>query len=414
MRKLLSILICIIIMLTSVSCNKKSSDGVFEDQNDLYGVCYIAWEEVVGHGGNLDEEKIANLIKNLGAKSVRVWMRANDFMTSSTQMIDNNVIRMKNILKTLTDNEIAVIGMNGRSFNHYSNGSSYAPLTSDEHFEEYISEYSTTWYNLVSAFPEIEYWEIGNEPNNKREYYYLENNKYQLALMSFEQMAEVFTQELYYASQSIHLANPEAKTILGGITESAGLGLGEYSNAQFLQEVYNNIYSENSLSKNPDDYFECVAWHPYTWTFDEDYFVEKNNEIYRVILDNENKGKKVFLTEFGWSENKKSQEEVATYIERFYKTVESKMPYVESACIFRLFNDVAERSWIGDNEQSAYHMATFGLFADPVIYDRWQDYHIDLNTEEKIILKKGAPKPAAYAFQKMAGGKGALDLLTDR
>ncbi len=386
----------------------------FTGQKNLYGVCYLAWEEVMREGEGLDEAEISALIKNLGAKSVRVWMRANDFMTSPTQLIEENVARMRNILETLGDNGIAVIGMNARSFNRYGDGVSEAPLRTDESFGEYISDYSTMWYTLAAAFPEITYWEIGNEPNNNRAYYYIEDREYRTAPMSFDQAADVFTEELYHASQAIRMANPDAETILGGLTESEGLGLGERSNGEFLQAIYDNIYSGEYPSVYPDDYFDCVAWHPYTWTFDEDYFVEENDKIYDVVLKNEGKDKKVFLTEFGWSDYLKTQEEVAGYVTRIYDVIEKRMPYVQSACIFRLFNDAAERSWIGDDEERGYHMATFGLFADPNAYALWEDYYIDIeNGGKKIILTPGAPKPAAYAFQKKAGGVGSLGLLSN-
>ena len=129
-------------------------------------------------------------------------------------------------------------------------------------------------------------------------------------------------------------------------------------------------------------------------------------------MRNEKKDKKVFLTEFGWSDSRKTQEEVASYVTRIYQTIEKRMPYVQSACIFRLFNDAAERGWIGEDEARGYHMATFGLFADPVKYDRWEDYYLDIeNDDKKIILTQGAPKPAAYAYQAQAGGSGSLELL---
>ena len=109
MKKIFCSVFCGILALASgckVSTKEETNFDVFERQNNLYGVCYLAWEEVMRNGEGLNEEKISRLIENLGAKSVRVWLRANDFLASPTEIIPKNVERMRNILKTLKENAL--------------------------------------------------------------------------------------------------------------------------------------------------------------------------------------------------------------------------------------------------------------------------------------------------------------------
>ena len=214
---------------------------------------------------------------------------------------------------------------------------------------------------------------------------------------------------LYYASRGIKESNKAALVLMGGITEPTGLGT-TTNNVDFLQYLYDNIKSGNfgyfydteskaEASVNPDDYFTAVGWHPYisTGTFNADYFVEKNNEIYQVVLNNEGKHKKVFFTEIGFSGDASRETLIAENVEKLYETVKLKMPYVEAVNYYKIFN-VAVVGWTGAKSR-------YGLFYDP-------DSNRSDDNDDGTVNTPGAPKKAAYAFQKVAGGKGELTLLT--
>ena len=131
--------------------------------------------------------------------------------------------------------------------------------------------------------------------------------------------------------------------------------------------------------------------------FDQIYFVEKNNEIYQVVLNNEGKHKKVFFTEIGFSGDASRETLIAENVKNLYETAKLKMPYVEAVNYYKMFN-VAVVGWTGTKNR-------YGLFYDP-------DSNRSDDNDDGTVNTSGAPKKAAYAFQKVAGGKGELTLLT--
>lgn len=401
--KKLSKIIAIVLALTTITasfsgCKKKQK--YLADQSNLFGVCYIAYEEVVSNE-NHDYVKIAELMNNMGVKSTRVWMRSNDLMTAPDKMNESACEKMHSILAELKKYNIQIVGMNARSFTKLNSWSSAVPLrdlSDGSYYFEWIESLQVMWKNLVSEFPEVDYWEIGNETNNKRKYIYQEGREWKQGDMTISQMANVFTDELYYITQAVKSVDPNKQTILGGMTEATGLGSG--LNKNYLQMIYNNIASGKYPSTNADDYFDCVAWHPYSADFNEEFFVKANNDVYQVILDNEGKDKKVFITEVGWSDGGTTREEIADNLEKVYTTIKNRMPYVEAVHYFRLFNDAREYSWGGTASDVG-----FGLFTDPAPGTKYQD------TYNGEVCIPGMPKPAAYKFQELAGGTGDLTIL---
>ena len=202
---------------------------------------------------------------------------------------------------------------------------------------------------------------------------------------------------LFYASRGIHRANPQAITVMGGIVDPYGLGIPETDTGttivNFMEALYDAIASGRHGSTHPDDFFEVAAWHPYYYkNAPDDYFVQKNQEIYDVILRREKKDKKVFLTEFGWDESLWDMAEIPGAIEKLFPLIQERMPYVEALHYYRLFDDVTE------NHNTA------GLFCDPVPSRR------DILPKTGECRAAGSPKPSAYSYQRAAGGQGPLDL----
>ena len=188
---------------------------------------------------------------------------------------------------------------------------------------------------------------------------------------------------LYFASLGIHEANPEANTIMGGLITSSA--------EQFLQMIYDNIYADDAWSNYPDDYFQIACWHPYMDAFTESKFKRTNDDIYNVIKTNEKKDKKVFLTEFGWSEVNVSINRINEFIPKAYKVL-NELSYVESAHYFRPFDNLGS-TWGAASEKQ------FGLFTDPVTHGA--------DNSNEILA---APKITAYTYQTMAGGEGSLTI----
>lgn len=400
------------------------------DQSNLYGMCYLLEERVYG-GSPFSTDDIpteVRLLQNLGVKTVRHWIHCTTYMRDKDTVNESACQTMHAVLQECQKAGIVNIGMNHHNFNGGTSsvGKLKRNMTKGSEYVQWLNDYYTTWYNLVSEFPEVTYWEIDNELNNPD---FMYNASDESAFTSSE-MAAIATDMLWYASQGIHDANPEAITVMGGLTERMGLGLGDVENgvpdnAWFLQAIYDNIASgeygrfyaeqgEEASSLDPDDYFEVVCWHPYVWSrnvLNEEEFIEKNNAIYEVVLKNERKHKKVFLTEVGFTDFTRGEETVAQSVANLYRAVAS-MPYVETVNIFKLY-DVATLTWGGVASVDGGY-SRYGLFYDPDparVYYKIDGGNPTKTTDELCV--SGAPKLSAYAFQKAAGGVGDLTLMAN-
>lgn len=396
----------ILTMLSSVvlmSCNnnvQSNSDIVtdfgdnYKEENSiankkyLYGMCDIAWSDVSWKNPSIDHKIQAQLLNNLGVKSVRTWLHCNWLMDSPTKYNEKGLKLAREIVEELDKYDFQIIGMNHSNFHAsgYQNSSSTVAkpvrdLSEGSYYLQWLEDYKTTWYNLVKAFPEIKYWEIDNEPNNDVFFPKLSGGNF-----SLQEKANIFTDMLYFASLGIHEANPDANTIMGGLITSNA--------EQFLQMIYDNIASDDAWSNYPDDYFQIACYHPYMDSFTETKFKRTNDDIYNVIKTNEKKDKKVFLTEFGWSEVNVSLDRINEFIPKAYNVL-SQLSYVESAHYFRPFDDLGS-SWGSSSEKQ------FGLFTDPTTHGA--------DNSNEILA---APKITAYTYQQMAQGKGSLTIYSD-
>lgn len=375
------------------------------DQSNLFGMCYSTIERAYSSNTNFDIEAEVRLLANLGVKSVRNWMHLDDLLLSPVTVNTAAAEKMHRYLAVYEKYGLQVIGMSHTSFHggSYRTGKPARNIQQGSEYLEWLDNYYKSWKTLAAEFDEVSYWEIDNEMNNPDFMCDLDGNK----VYSQDQMAEIAADMLYYGSKGIHESNPSAMTIMGGLTEPNGLGSGQ--NKSFLEKLYVDIFSGEfglyaedgtvTPSINPDDYFEAACWHPYLGSaqYNEVNFLKFNNEIYQVILDNEQKHKKVFFTEMGFSEQRYTEDQCAQYITEMYKTVANKMPYVESIHYFKMFN-VAAIGWTGT-------VSRYGLFYDP------DPNRIDYNQHTNERRTPGAPNKKAFAYQAAAGGTGSLNLI---
>ena len=348
----------------------------------LAGMCYMEYE----WNNQLNDDNVLLAMKNMGVKSLRMWMHFSYFMENPTTINKEKDDKMHKYLKNALDLDFQIIGMN-----HYSyHDEGYFSIGKEKRvdFENpsskyniWLNDYETSWYTLASEFKEITYWEIDNELDNP-DFMYIDGAKNDV--LNQTEMAHISLDMLYRGSIGIHKANNNNNTIMGGLVDSNGLGKGSSynnvytgNNKEFLEIFYDLIDSGEHGSIYYDDFFQIAAWHPYYYhgTAD-DYFIEENNKIYEIIKRREGKDKKVFLTEFGWTDLAvldKSQN-----IIDLYTALREKMPYVESLHYFLLFDK--------------FHENNVGLFDSP-------------------LNKDASPKSSAYAYQKVNNGSGKLDFI---
>lgn len=364
-------------------CKNTNDNKNFVDKSFIYGMTDLSYQE-----NGVDYRFTHQLYKNMGVKSVRLWMHCNWIMKNPNEFSTSGLAKMKAIYEDLKEGGYQIIAMNHSNFHKNgmtnsakSTAKPHRDLSEGSYYLTWLNDLETTYYNMVKEFPDIEYWEIDNECNNDDFMPALGGVNFDL-----DEKAEVYYDMMYYASRGIHRANPNAKTVMGGLI---------VSNAQtFLETIYDLIEAKDSWSKNPDDYFQIACWHPYMSNFNKDQFISLNNKIYSVIKNREGKDKKVFFTEFGFSENAgyplADQEK---YIKEVYEICKNDLKYVESVHYFRMYDEYAS-TWGSDAEK------TFGLFYDPVTKKT--------NSEKTVYLAE--PKTTAYIYQEMAGGKGDLNV----
>lgn len=358
------------------------------DKQYIMGMTDLSWSE---HSwSETDWQATHSLMKNMGVKSVRVWLHCNWIMVNSTTYSQKGLALGREIVEGLLANNMQIIGMNHSNFHKggCTNSSSTTAkpsrdLSEGSYYLSWLKDYQTTWYNLVKAFPEIMYWEIDNEDNNDVFFSRLEGGSF-----SLKEKADIYTDMLYYASKGIHEANPSAKTVLGGLVLQGA--------ETFLQHIYDNIASGDFGSVYPDDFFQVANWHPYMDNFNRKLFLDTNNGIYDVIKKNEKKDKKVFFTEMGWSEANVSAERIAAFIPQLYRIAKDDLPYLESVHYFRMYDEL-DSSWGSTAEKK------FGLFSDP-------SNHGAGNENPNLA----SPKASAYAYQTAAGGEGSLTLYQEK
>lgn len=382
----LSLFVCVIATACAptTSSSESSSGGSFEvDKSYVYGMTDLSFQEV---GTNY--KYTHQLFENMGVTSVRLWMHCNWFMNSPSEYSPSGLEKMRNIYNDIKDKGYQLIAMNHSNFHPSGMVNSSATtakpsrdLNEGSLYLDWLNDLETTYYNMVLAFPEIEYWEIDNECNNDDFMPRLGGG-----LFTLEEKAQIYYDMMYFASRGIHRANPNAKTVMGGLI---------VSNAEtFLNMIYDLIDSETSWSGDPDDYFQVACWHPYMSFFSKKKFIELNDSIYSVIKTREGKDKKVFLTEVGFSEALFTLDEQVEYIRDIYEAVRDDLYYVESMHYFRMYDDYSS-TWGSNAEKS------FGLFYDP------EEEKVVDNVKVKDMAE---PKETAYVFQSLAGGTGDLNI----
>lgn len=351
------------------------------NQDFLAGMCYMEYE----WGNQLDDDRVLEVMENMGVKSLRMWMHFSYFMESPTMINRAKADKMHEYLQKAIDKGFQIIGMNHYNYHeegYFSIGKEKRVHIEDENskYNQWLEDYETSWYTLANEFQEILFWEIDNEIDNP-DFMYIDGEKNNV--LTQEEMAHIALDMLYRGSLGIHKANQDANTIMGGLVDSMGLGKGSSynqvytgNNKEFLEIFYDFIDTGEHGSIYYDDFFQIAAWHPYYYSSTADeYFLQENNAIYEIIKRREGKDKKVFLTEFGWSDQNVSNK--SQCILDLYTMLREQMPYVESLHYFLLFDKTNEKS--------------VGLFQCPLVQD-------------------ASPKDSAYAYQQINHGKGELKL----
>ncbi|MBE8719407.1 hypothetical protein [Sphingobacterium pedocola] len=410
----LNVLIGLAFLLLMGNCSNKSEHpepqppeipDVVDDGSILFGIVEPLWEVGNPDPSNnyfqvrgFDLDKAANLVGAIGAQSFRLMINNGTFENGEGYN-EQLVSYYKSAIKKLKNNGVKqIIGMcmvfpNNSGFVPDSPYS--APRINDKDYGKWLSAVADTWTLIAKTFPEIEYWEMGNEFNANVFYH---PNGFDGAFGSegtggFTR-AELIQQNvnyMYYASRGIKRGNPNTKTIMPGYSPGTG-GLGSGDLRSFMTGIYDLIRSGDypfgaASSKDPNDYFENLGWHPYVNTggVNGDW-VNANNQIYEISTLYGDQGKAVFFTEFGFTDYGDGNTEIQQIkdMETAFNYIKTDMSYVKNMTAFRLFECEFANQWGGKGE------VHFGYFREP------------------SQAKGFSPKAKAYALQAIYNGKGDL------
>lgn len=351
------------------------ADGTFQaDTQYIFGVGYV--EDQMNNRVSVDQ--VVYIVRSMGVRSVRVWSGADDY-----PMDDWKLDRLHDLIAKLHDADIQVIMFYSRFVTPGGDSGSF-PYPDYTEGSDYLSCLEN-WYErskyLAEEFPEVEYWEVGNEWNHNPFLHPIGWKEDGTGTPSFtmEEKAQISVDLMYMATKGIRDGGSDGLIIAPSMAPSDGMDGVDMSD--WLEYVYQMIENGESVSgsTNKRDYFEALSWHPYIGSVEPDMeWVENNHRLYQIAVDHGDAGIKVFLTEYGMYDggNNRADATQAEWMVKAYELVRRYMPYVESLHYYRLFTDTSRGADL------------YGLMHQP---------------EDGF-----GPKAKGLAYQEMAGGQGDL------
>ncbi|MFZ4262058.1 hypothetical protein ACFRAE_08445 [Sphingobacterium sp. HJSM2_6] len=405
MRKII-LMALLAVFNVSLAQERKTAFQVPKDiasiPNDmLYGIVEPLWErdgtkskfQVTGF--NLDTA--VGLMELLGVRSFRMMFK--EVFDNSSEFDADLIQYHKSAIKKLNQagvNHIIGMCMIFPTNSGFSPKGIYAvPQLLDPNYQGWLIQVSNTWEKISALFPEISYWEMGNELN---EDFFFYPNGYSGGFGS--ENGGVFTKQdkiahilnyMFYASKGIKKGNPRAVTVMPGLSPGRK-GLESNELADFMELLYEGIHSNNYplgaiKSNKSDDYFEILAWHPYAVLGKVDQaWMQANKAIYDVAKKYGDGHKPVFFTEIGFTDYGDEPSEIhqIKLMKDVFNFIKTDLFFVKNVTAFRLFECTGALAWGGKGE------IHFGYFKEP---------------SGQIGF---SPKMKAFSLQTIYGGKGDL------
>ena len=319
------------------------------------GICF-SMKGAEERGMNM--EKIMDLLEVMNVRSMRNWMNIRTLLASPTTLNEKEVALQKQWIARLKQHGInKIVGMSQSNFWPETTeiddplAVPRRDLGEGSLYMRFLEQYGQAWVTLVSTFPEIGYWEVGNETNSNSFLHPLDYSQNSSSTFTMEEKALITADMAYTAAKAVHGVDPNAVVIFPAIAPINGF----QSMADFLEKVYEVIEAGRCIGgTDPDAYFDAVAWHCYYFcsSFTPENWLEGNNSVYRVMADHGDGDKKVFLTEFGFSDAGELEKDRAhaEYYKEIYRLAREEMPYLDSLYPFRTIEDETAAEWGGTIE----------------------------------------------------------------
>lgn len=351
------------------------------EKSRIFGIAEPVWFR--DDRGDIDGVQAVEIMDAIGFTAFREWIHIPYVLSDPKTPKPEVVARMTEILNKAVELDIEITGMSHNWFlpegcvhreGHFMPERDTTPGSLYMQTLEMLEE---SWATLTALFPQVKLWEVGNEWN----IFFLSKDT---AVedpegphgwrdnFTLDERADIAVDLLYYAARGVRRGNPEAKVVMAAACtcedELPWFVPAKYGIANFLERIYERIYSGKYPSTNTDDYFDLLAWHPYTShdVMPNGAWKEANDAAYRVMEKYGDGHKKVLITEFGYSDsgNEKLAKEQARYYKKIFKMLK-QMPYVRTLHVFRLYEDAKmSENWIPGTFGGPYEQY-FGIFTEP-------------------------------------------------
>ncbi len=368
-----------------------------------------------------------DLITGMGCTAYRSWMHLTDLLLDPSTPNEAVILRHQELLNRAAKLDIEVTGMSHEWFlpqgclQQKGHAVPKRDLRSGSPYRKTLEMLEESWYTVSSLFPQVAIWEVGNEWNLNA---FLQPDGFLATDMSHpftaDEKMDIAVDLQYFSARGIRRGNPHAKVASFSpalSTPSLGGDMPEYLPVMFgaawtFDKLYSRIVSGKYWSKDPDDYFDLIAWHPYVFAnriVDSDYDlfldVEEPDSLWRAYGDSVYKvmrrygdgGKEILMTETGFTDcgNPEWEERYAAYNKKIL-AMANEMENVRTVYNFRLLceNAMLTREGIESNQIGGLTEVYFGLFRDPA--DGCQ------------------PRKRALAIQEMTGSKADLFALAGK
>lgn len=342
---------------------KKGLGYECEPERYMFGMC----EEFEGSlDKGADPMVTIDLIDRLGAKSMRIWMHHKRLLqrkgdSDELEWKQDAFMRYRGYVEELTKRGIRIVAMNHnyvfpKSFTGDARSVAEMPLPGSQAYYDEMNMLSAAYEMMARAFPEIDYWECGNEVNMNS---YLakpgfsasgiKNSQYDgTYTYTNREKAQIAADICYYATRGVKKGNPKAYVVFPAPTPYRGYA----EMCEFYEEAYRAIESGEfprggEPDTDPDHYFQVQCYHAYNFGGDPDVLTFGAEMILGVMRRHGDGGKKIFITEFGYHDSdfvktrgmtkKQADEAQAAFFESDFKAFRA-FENIETVFLFRLYD----------------------------------------------------------------------------
>lgn len=364
----------------------------------LLGGCELTEETRADAEPGATGHWVAQTAKVLGVKTQRVWMHITDILVrdeySDTLSLKEDVAENYHAyLKELQDAGVErIVAMNHMFYYPYGYDNlrghpmvALNPFADADFYGRWIQMYYEAYVLMATEFPEIGFWEPGNEWDFAT--FFQDNGIINDTPLALEVAGTVSADLIYAANKAVKTVNPKNAVVYPGLSHGP-------NKEDFLENCYAAIESktlptlEDYYIDDPDAYFDILAVHPYA-DGKPDEFKEICENIHAIASDHGDAEKRLWLTEMGITESWKSgtesekQTAAAESMTEMLTIMKNELPYVETLFLFR-YSSLYNTATPGSMEN------TFGMFYSP-----------------SDPGHRGEPKPIAIAVYRFMHGEDA-------